>query len=168
MLYRSTNADGRFVHYGGALVAGVEFGSGIELNPTSSGAIPRIQPAGDEQNKDIAIIGKGTGGVYIGSTATGGLAYRGAFTSTISYQLGAVSSGQVGLITLAATDCNIQPGDLIGAIEVTPTTNALIYGGYRTSTADTSRVTITMANPGSSATSTTSGQVRITWIDLTA
>lgn len=166
MQYRSTNTTG-YVHYGGALIAGVEHGGGIELNPvTSTSGVPRIQPAGDEQNKSIAILGKGTGGVLLGSTTASALAFKGAFTSTITYQLAAVSSGQVGLVTLASTDCDVQPGDLI-SISVVPTTNALVFGGYRQSTADTSRITITMANVTSSVTSTTSGEVRVTWIDFT-
>ena len=69
MEYRSTNADGRFVHYGGALVAGVSFGSGIELNPNSSGANPNVMPAGDETNKGITLKGKGTGTVTIGDSS---------------------------------------------------------------------------------------------------
>lgn len=70
MNYKSTNADGRFTHFGGALVAGAELGSGIELNATSSGAIPSILPVGDETNKDIRIAGKGTGGIRLGTNST--------------------------------------------------------------------------------------------------
>lgn len=70
MFYRSTNAEGRAQHSGGAFVSGVEFGSGIELNPTSSGAAPVITVAGDESAKDLKIQGKGTGGLRIGSAST--------------------------------------------------------------------------------------------------
>lgn len=69
MNYRSTNADGRYVHFGGALVSGAEFGSGIELNPNSSGANPNIMPAGDETNKGITLKAKGTGTVTIGDSS---------------------------------------------------------------------------------------------------
>lgn len=70
MFYRSTNAEGRAQHCGGAFVAGVEFGSAVELNPNSSGNAPIIQPAGDEAAKDIRIKGKGTGGVRVGANST--------------------------------------------------------------------------------------------------
>lgn len=69
MNYRSTNADGRYVHFGGALVSGAEFGSGIELNPNSSGANPNIMPAGDETNKGITLKAKGSGTVTIGDSS---------------------------------------------------------------------------------------------------
>lgn len=68
MIYRSTNTH--FTHHQGALVAGVELGSGVELNPTSSGAAPTILPCGDESNKSLIIGGKGTGGVQLGQSST--------------------------------------------------------------------------------------------------
>ena len=67
--YRSTNNTG-YTHHGGALVVGTELGSGIEFNPTSSGASPTILPAGDESNKNLIVAGKGTGGVQIGAAST--------------------------------------------------------------------------------------------------
>jgi hypothetical protein len=71
MEYRSTNSEGSYTHHGGALVIGVGFGSGIELNPTSSGASPTILPAGDEANKSLIIAGKGAGGVTLGNSSNG-------------------------------------------------------------------------------------------------
>lgn len=169
MEYRSTNAEGRFVHFGGALVAGVAFGSGIELNPTSSGGVARIQPVGDESAKSIAILGKGTGGVYIGSTAATSQPFKGAFSSTLTWSLAGVSSGQPGEITFANTDFDVNPGDLIGAIELWPTasTTPLAFLHYRTSTVNTSRLTVALGNIASTAASTTSGHVRVTWLKLT-
>lgn len=70
MNYKSTQGDGRFVHFGGALVAGAELGSGIELNPNSSGSAPNIVPCGDETDKSITIKGKGVGGVQVGNAST--------------------------------------------------------------------------------------------------
>lgn len=70
MEYRSTNPDGRYTHWGGANVIGVEFGSGIEINPNSSGSAPNIIPCGDEAAKSLTIGGKGTGGVQIGVNST--------------------------------------------------------------------------------------------------
>lgn len=70
MEYRSTNSQGRYTHHQGALVVGVEFGSGVEINPNSSGSAPNIQPVGDESNKSLVLSGKGTGGVQIGSSGS--------------------------------------------------------------------------------------------------
>lgn len=67
--YRSTNNTG-YSHHGGALVVGTELGSGIEFNPTSSGASPTILPAGDETDKSLLLAGKGTGGIQIGAAST--------------------------------------------------------------------------------------------------
>ena len=66
--YRSTNTTG-YTHFGGALVVGSELGSGIELNPNSSGSAPNIMPAGDETNKGIGLYSKGSGTISIGSSA---------------------------------------------------------------------------------------------------
>lgn len=70
MQYRSTNTLQGFNHHGGALVVGVEAGSGIEINPTSSGVAPIITAAGDETDKSIQIMGKGAGGVLIGTSTS--------------------------------------------------------------------------------------------------
>lgn len=70
MNYRSTNPDGRYTHFGGALVIGAEYGSGIEINPNSSGNAANIIPAGDESAKDLRIAGKGAGGVRVGANST--------------------------------------------------------------------------------------------------
>lgn len=69
MDYRSTNTTG-YSHHGGALVVGKELGSGIEFNPTSSGAAPTIIAAGDESNKSLIIGGKGSGGIQVGQNST--------------------------------------------------------------------------------------------------
>lgn len=70
MNYRSTNVDGKYVHWGGAGVFGADYGSGIEFNPNSSGSAPIITSAGDESAKDLKIQGKGTGGLRIGAAST--------------------------------------------------------------------------------------------------
>lgn len=70
MQYRSTNVTQGWNHHGGALVVGVEAGSGIEFNPNSSANAPNIMPAGDEADKSIQIQGKGAGGVIIGAGST--------------------------------------------------------------------------------------------------
>ena len=89
MNYRSTNAQGH-VHFGGAVIAGVEQGSGIELNPASSNANANIKPAGDEDNKSLTIAGKGTGGVAIGSS---GSAVTEVLSAVIQFTPPELSSG---------------------------------------------------------------------------
>jgi hypothetical protein len=173
MDYRSSTGG---QHISGDINAGIGSSHGVQLSGGSTGGL--VQAIGDDANITLRLKGKGTGGVVIGDSSQtltvqtlavgSGVTIRGAFTSTFTYELGAVSSGQVGLITVASTTFDVNPGDLIGAIEVTPTTNVLTYAGYRLSTAATSRLTVIMANVSSTATSTTSGQIRLTWLDLTA
>lgn len=67
MDYRSTETQ--YVHFGGSVIAGAGFGSGVELVPNSSANNPTIQPAGDETNKGITIKAKGTGLVTIGDSS---------------------------------------------------------------------------------------------------
>jgi hypothetical protein len=69
MEYRSTNGLGKYVHFGGAVIAGAEFGSGIELNPNSSGSNAVITAVGDETNKGITLAGKGTGATQLGNSS---------------------------------------------------------------------------------------------------
>jgi hypothetical protein len=159
MEYRSTGT-----HYSNDVVAGVGSSHGVKLGGGSTGGT--VAAVGDDTDITLNILGKGAGGVRVGSTATGSLGFKGAFTSTWTYALAAVSSGQVGEITIASTTADINPGDLIG-VNVTPTTSVLVFAGYRMSTVAASRMTIVMANVSSTATSTTSGEVRITWLDLT-
>ncbi len=169
MNYRSSLAG---QHISGNIVAGVGSSHGIEIGGGSTGGT--IQAVGDDANISLSIFGKGSGGIVIGNSsqtvligASSGLAFKGYFTSTQSWALAATSSGQVGELTFTSSQFDVNPGDLIGAIEVTPTTSALIYGGYRLSTVATSRLTVIMANVTSTATSTTSGGIRVTWADLT-
>lgn len=169
MEYRSTNAG---QHLSNDLVAGVGSSHGVQLRGGSTGGL--VEAVGDDANISLTVRGKGTGGVVIGNSSqavtlgsASGSAIRGVFSSTNTWTLAAVSSGQVGELTFASTTFDVNPGDLIGAIEVTPTTNVLVYAGYRLSTVATSRLTVVMANVSSTATSTTSGGIRVTYIDLT-
>lgn len=67
MEYRSTSAG---QHIGGAIVAGAEYGSGIEIGVNSSGNAPVIIPVGDETNKGLTVVGKGTGTVTLGNSSS--------------------------------------------------------------------------------------------------
>lgn len=172
MEYRSTNTGITISNDG---VFGVGSSHGVQLRGGSTGGI--VEAVGDDANVSLTIRGKGTGSVVIGNSSSpvvlgsgSGSAIRGAFSSTSTWTLAAVSSGQVGELTFASTTFDVNPGDLIGAIEVWPTasTTPLSFVHYRTSTVATSRLTVVLGNIASTATSTTSGHIRVSWLDLTA
>lgn len=170
MQYRSTNVIG-YSHHGGALVVGVEQESGIELNPTSSGASPTIIPAGDETNKGIILKGKGTGAVTIGDssqavTIAGGTAFKGFKSDSGQTQFAAISSGQTLEVTLSTANTNVNAGDL-WSMETIVTPNVLAFGGARIDSDVTTRVTMVIHNPGSSVSSTGRVVWRIVYADLT-
>jgi hypothetical protein len=110
------------------------------------------------------IVVGSTAGVVVGSTAAA-LPIKGVFSTTVAWTHAAISSGQFGEIVIASSVCDISPGDMVfvAAGVVAPCANV----GYRVSTAATSRLTIVLATPGSTATSTMSGTATITWFDLT-
>jgi len=68
MYYRNDSSVG-WTHFNGAVIAGVEAGSGIQLTPASSGSNPIIEPVGDETNKGLTIVGKGTGSLTLGNSS---------------------------------------------------------------------------------------------------
>ena len=169
MEYRSTGT-----HYQNDVVASVGSSHGVKLTGGSTGGV--VQAVGDDANISLRLLGKGTGGILLGDSSqtvtfggAGSLPFKGFYTSTNTWALAAVSSGQVGELTFASTTFDINPGDLIGAIEVWPTasTTPLTFMHYRTSTVATSRLTIVLGNIASTATSTTSGHIRVTWGDMT-
>jgi len=155
----------------GDISAAVGSSHGVQLSGGSTGG--RIQAIGDDASIALRILAKGAGPVLIGDSSQavtiGGStsAFKGFFSSTNTWSANALSSGQVVELTFANTAFDVNPGDGIFAIEVTPTTNAVIYGGYRLSTANASRLTVVMANVTSTVTSTFSGGIRVTWADLT-
>ena len=171
MNYRSSFAG---QHVGGHIVAAVNSSHGIELGGGSTGGT--ITAVGDDANVSLSIQAKGTGPIVIGNSSQaisfGGSAagtFKGFFSSTRTWELAAVSSGQVGELTFASTAFDVNPGDLIGALEVWPTlsTTPLALMHYRMSTVATSRLTVVLGNIASTATSTTSGHIRVSWADLT-
>jgi hypothetical protein len=169
MLYRSSTGG---QHISGDITAGVGSSHGVQMSGGSTGGI--IQAVGDDASISLNILAKGAGGITIGSslqtvTIAGGLGLRGAMTSTSTWTAGAVSSGQPVELTFASTTFDVNPGDLIGAIEVWPTasTTPLAFLHYRTSTVVTSRLTVALGNIASTVTSTTSGHIRVTWLKFT-
>lgn len=185
MIYRSTNADGRYVHFGGAFVVGSEYYNGVEINPSSTNTAAKIEAAGDDTNVGLTIVGKGTGQVTIGnssntvallgtvllgSTAAGSLGFKGAFTATSTRSWAAITGGHGTEFQIASTTADIAPGDLVSVELTIDTANLSSQTGIasiRTSTGASSRVVITLNNFGSTAGSTGSGTFRITWLDLT-
>lgn len=170
MQYRSTNLVG-YTHHGGALVVGVEQESGIELNPTSSGNAPVITSAGDETNKGIILKAKGTGSVTIGDSSQavsigGGTAFKGFKVDTGTTQFAAISSGQTLEVPLSTAVTGVNAGDL-AMIETVITPSVLAFGGYRIDADVTTRVTLIVTNPGSTASSTGRVVWRIVYADLT-
>lgn len=169
MEYRSTGT-----HYSNDVVASVGSSHGVKLSGGSTGGL--VQAVGDDANIALRVLAKGAGPVLIGDSSqavtigsASGSPVKGFFSSTNTWSLAAVSSGQVGELTFASTVFDVNPGDIIGAIEVWPTasTTPLGYMHYRTSTAAASRLTVVLGNIASTATSTTSGHIRVSWIDLT-
>ncbi len=178
---RSTNVNG-FVHYGGDVQSGAQDGIGVRLGSASTGSTCWIESVSDDTNANIGVRAQGAGTITIGTSSNAvytpgglypdaaGMPIKGAYSTTFTWALAALTSGAAGEITLASTTCDIQAGDLIGMIALTPahsTNDDLVVSNFRQSTANTSRVTIVVTNVASTATSTESGTGRISWIDLT-
>jgi len=179
MKARSTNAKG-FVHYGGDLVAGVEDGIGVHLKSASTGSAAVIEAISDSDTAALTIRAKGAAVLTLGNSSNAvtmagpvtlgaGSAFKGAYSTTFTWTLAALTSGAQGEITLTTSvSTALGPGDLIGMIELNaPDVDDYVIQGIRTSTVATSIVTIIVGNVASTATSTDSGTGRITWIDLT-
>jgi hypothetical protein len=170
--YRSSGTGGRFNHFGGDIVSNVESSHGVQLSGGSTGGL--IQPVGDDANISISLVGKGTGGVVIGNssqsvTLGAGSAFKGFYTSTFSADIAAISSGQVlqvSLSTSIAILATMQPGDLV-MVEGVVSPAVVALAGYRTSTAASSKVSLAIINPGSTASSTGNIQGVIAFADLT-
>lgn len=173
MNYRSTQTDGRYVHFGGSVVVGSELGHGVEINAhgsTGAANVPTIQACGDDADIGLTIQAKGTGAIIVGnssnSVSIGGSTPIIAVTrSTFTIEFAAISSGQIVDLTMSTALTLAQDGDLV-AIAGLATVPAVMTG-YRLSTVVTSRVTITVANTTSTATSTGRFVGSITYVDLT-
>lgn len=142
--YRSTNNTG-YTHHGGALVVGTELGSGIELNPTSSGAAANIKPAGDESAKSLNLQGKGTGGIQIGAASTTAftLMQRYFLEFTVPALSSAGASGAQ--VDSTATFAGASTTDVFivqQRVAYNSTTDPAVYVTARCSTADELKLTI--------------------------
>jgi hypothetical protein len=68
MYYRNDSSVG-WTHFNGAVIAGVEAGSGIQLTPNSSGLDAIVEPVGDETNKGLTVTAKGSGSLTLGNSS---------------------------------------------------------------------------------------------------
>lgn len=179
MNFPSTNTDGRNPAFGG-IVSNVGSSHGVLLDGGSTGGI--VTAVGDDANISLRVRPKGSGTLFLGSTGSALVigsttvpnstaatfaSIRGIFHSTFTWAHAAISSGQYGEITLASTTCSANPGDIVVLTDFAATTNVTV-ASVRLSTVATSRVTIVLANVGSTATSTFSGTGSVAWFDLTA
>ena len=185
MNYRSTNAAGRFVHFGGALVVGAEYYNGVEINPSSTNTAAKIEAAGDDTNVGLTIEGKGTGQITIGnssntvallgtvqlgSTAAASLGFKGAFTAASTISWAGVTGGHGVEVTLASTTVDVMTGDLVSVafrVATADLSSNVGLASWRLSTVNASRFTAVLNTFGSTAGSTGSGTLQITWVDLT-
>lgn len=169
MKARSTAAS----HWQGAVVAGARLYNAVKLEGASSNSTVSVEAFGDDTNIPIRVRGKGTGSVTLGNSSQSvvigaGGAMKGFYSTTFAYAYGALSSGAFADLSIASTTADIMPGDLIGAIQLAASTDALAVMSVRTSTAAASRVTLVVGNIASTTFgSTGSGTGRISWIDLT-
>lgn len=172
MNFPSTNTDNANAALND-IVSNVGSSHGVRLTGGSSGGI--VEPVGDDANITLRVRGKGTGGVVLGNssqavTLAQGLGVKGFFSTTAAYAFTALSSGATEEFVFTSTTADINPGDLV-SIELglpTVSTQTVSLINFRTSTAASSRVVVTLGNITSTAiASTGSGSLRITWADLT-
>ena len=193
MKYRSTQADGRYVHFGGDVVSNVESSHGVMLYGGSTGG--KVIPVGDDANISLALEGKGTGAVVIGNSsqspqiagssitlnstgitigttgatvmiANSTAAFKGFHSKTSTYSASSISSGAVAELTFASTTFDVSYGDLV-SVSFLDLAAPVVSGGFRLSTVATSVLTVLLSVPGSTASSTLSGSVQVAWADLT-
>lgn len=165
MDYRSSNVVG-YTHFGGDIVSGVNDGRGVQIGTASTAATPAISPAGDDANVSIAILPKGTGSVYVGSTGTNAVGSKGFFSVASTWSNAAISSGQIAELTFASTTFDVDRGDIV-SVYFNELAAPVVMGAFRVSTVNSSRLTVQLTVPGSTASSTLSGTVRVSWVDLT-
>lgn len=65
---RSSNAMGRWVHFGGDVAAGVEDGIGVILRSASTGGSAVIEPLSDSDTAALTIRAKGAAALTVGAT----------------------------------------------------------------------------------------------------
>jgi len=187
MKYRDSS---QATHFESNIIAGAKPANenAVRIYGNSSGNYVGVEPVGDSTKVSIDLRAKGGDGqVRIGSTGAGSTlgvilgsttvanssamaakAIKGIFQSTLAFTQAAIDSGAIAELKVASTTADVMPGDWVNWYAAWSTTpGAVVLGGHRLSTADASRLTLLLANPGSTATATLSGVAVISWIDLT-
>ena len=169
---------GRIVGSSGLQITGAStFGTIQAGNSTITGALS-VSGASTFSGRIVGSSGLSiTGATTLGTLVAGastvtsltigsGVTANAFQSTTFAWTLASISSGQTAEITLSTSVGDVMPGDLV-MVNLGELPADMIYGGFRQSTAVASRVTILVACPGSTATSTGSGTGRIAWVDLT-
>ena len=167
MLYRDSSQNSMHLLNGAA--ASVESSHGVVIYGGSTGGF--VESIGDDANISVTVRGKGTGGVTIGNssqtvTIGGGTAFKGYKSDTGTTQFAAISSGQTLEVPLSTAVTNVNAGDL-ATLETIITPTTVMFSGYRIDSDVTTRVTMVVGNPGSTASSTGRVSWRIVYADLT-
>lgn len=66
---RSSNAMGRWVHFGGDVAAGVEDGIGVILRSASTGSAAVIEPLSDSDTAALVVRAKGAAALTLGNSS---------------------------------------------------------------------------------------------------
>jgi hypothetical protein len=138
---------------------------GVHLQGGSTGGT--VTACGDDTDIELRLKGKGAGGVSFGDSTR---SIKGIYSQNSTYSHGAISPARQVEVTIASTTAAIAPGDLISVGFTADTANfSSVVGimGWRTSATASSVLTVTFGNISSTATSTGSGTLHLSWIDLT-
>lgn len=165
MQYRDSSIA---THYTRGIIAGAESSHGVKIEGGSTGGV--VEPVGDDANIALTLRSKGDGALTLRpgtNPSTQALAdFKGFHASTFTVQIAAISSGQIIQAPLSTAFGNFALGDLI-SIDAIVTPAEAVMTGFRSAADATTRVTMLIANPGSTATSTGRVVGTISWIDLT-
>lgn len=167
MEFRSSNT--KYVHFGGDILSNVDDGSSYGVHLTGGSTAGIVQAAGDTTNINLIVRGKGAGAVTVGSSAgstSTPQAIKGIFRSTFTAQIAAISSGQTLEAGLSTAVGGFADGDLVSVYAVVTPAEAVMTG-FRMAADASTRLTMIISNPGSTATSTGRVVGTVTWLDLT-
>lgn len=156
------------------IVSNISSSHGVRLTGGSTGGI--VEPVGDDANISLRVRGKGTGGVILGNSSSpvtfgaGAVPLKGWFTQNSTYSHAAIAVDRQVVLTFASTTVDINAGDLLSVgltVDTADQSSVVGVAWWRLSTVATSRLTISLFNQASTATSTGSGTFHLAWFDLT-
>lgn len=112
-----------------------------------------------------------SGPVIVGeNTASASTGIVGSFTQNSTYSHAAIGVARSVELTFASTTVDVMPGDLLSIglrVDTADLSSAVNLASFRLSTVNASRLTVVLSNVQSTATSTGSGTLALSWIDLT-